>query len=553
MTFLEAAIEILRSTEEPLHFNDIARLAVERKLLSHVGRDPNAAMRTCLNSAVRSKAHNGLVMRSKPGHYRLRPGVEVPDSPPAPSHAEPLPDAEVQKASNSKPKASDSSTRDQKKTEPPAAAARGRKKLTRERAKPADPARETQAELELAPPEAPVAAEAKPVSAAGVPMPELDPSKVRFRGPEGSGLEDDTDVTLVMANAMSRLVDERPDLREELEAMQKGPSPAPEVIEVGRKTRRDRDRERDRDGEADTRESRGRDRDRDRDRDSDGSRDRDDDRGGRKRRRRRRRGRRVEWSDANAQRSDGARSGEELLDTVARVLSEAGARSLHVRQIAENLANQDVLGGEISEIERAVTAAILLDVHNRGDASRFAVRGDARYQLRGSRLPEKAAAAEHAMRTAIRELEKETSSQLLLWLQSLGARSLESFVRIWLAHEGFGILATLPPARGLSKLVVEDPDPDDDDGRTLVLIVPRKTALEPKLWEGEAERNSCGNTLVFAMCDSMAEQAGADTRVVFAREFVRWLLRSGIGVRSLNIQVPVLDADLIESIGGLDT
>ena len=157
------------------------------------------------------------------------------------------------------------------------------------------------------------------------------------------------------------------------------------------------------------------------------------------------------------------------------------------------------------------------------------------------------------MRTAVRELEKETESQLLLWLQSLGARSLESFVRIWLAHEGFGILATLPPSRGLGKLVVEDPDPEDDDGRTLVLIVPRKTNLEPKLWDGEAERNTCANTLVFAMSDSMADQAGPDTRVVFAREFVRWLLRSGIGVRTLNIQVPVLDADLIESIGGLDT
>ncbi|KIG13457.1 hypothetical protein DB30_08053 [Enhygromyxa salina] len=547
MTFLEAAIEILRSTEEPLHFNDIARLAVERKLLSHVGRDPNAAMRTCLNSAVRSKVHDGVVMRSKPGHYRLRPGVEPPKSPPPPSDAEPLPDAESKdtqskKASNSRPKASDSSTASQKKSDPPSRS-RGRKKTTRDRATPSEAKpRETQAQLELGDKDAmaDTPAQAPAASAAGVPMPELDPSKVRFRGPEGSGLEADTDVTLVMANAMSRLVDERPDLREELEAMQKGPSPAPEVIEVGRKTRRDRDRDREDDG----REARGREDDR---------RDRDDDRGGRKRRRRRRRGRRVEWSESNATRQDGARSGEELLDKVARVLSEAGPRSLHVRQIAESLANQDVLGGEISEIERAVTAAMLLDVHKRGDASRFAVRGDARYQLRGSRLPEKAAAAEHAMRTAVRELEKETSAQLLLWLQSLGARSLESFVRIWLAHEGFGILSTLPPSRGLSKLVAEDPDPEDDDGRTLVLIVPRKTNLEPKLWEGEAERNTCASTLVFAMSDSMAEPAGADTRVVLANEFVRWLLRSGIGVRSLNIQVPVLDADLIESIGGLDT
>lgn len=544
MTFLEAAIEILRSSEDALHFNDIARLAVERKLLSHVGRDPDAAMRTCLNSAVRSKVHDGLVMRSKPGHYRLRPGIEPPELPPPPTNAEPLPDAELptdsdKKASHLKKKtrtsssiattAEDPSPPSPKQSDEPSSRARGRKKVVRQQ--PASDAAEpdAQAQLDLG--------SDSGASADVVPMPELDPSKVRFRGPQGSGLEDDTDISLVMANAMSRLADDRPDLREELEAMQKGQAPAPEVIEVGRKKRR----------EHDGREARGREDERDRER------DREDDRGGRKRRRRRRRGRRVEWSDPSTQRSDGARGGDELLDKVARVLTDVGARSLHVRQIAENLATQEVLGGEISEIERAVTAAILLDVHHRGDASRFAVRGDARYQLRGSRLPDKAAAAEQAMRTAIRDLEKETESQLLLWLQSLGARSLESFVRIWLAHEGFGILATLAPSRGLGKLVVEDPDPEDDDGRTLVLIVPRKTNLEPRLWEGEAERNSCGNTLVFAMSDSMAEQTNPDTRVVFAREFVRWLLRSGIGVRSLTLQVSVLDADLIESIGGLDT
>jgi hypothetical protein len=216
------------------------------------------------------------------------------------------------------------------------------------------------------------------------------------------------------------------------------------------------------------------------------------------------------------------------------------------------LAAQDVLGGEISEIERAVTAAVLLDVHRRGDGSRFSVRGDARYQLRGNRLPEKAAIAEHALRAAARTLERETEEQLLLWLQSLGARSLESLVRIWLAREKFTLIATLPPSRGLGKLLVDDPEPEEEEGRTLVLIFPRKTSLEPKLWDGEAERNGCASTLVFAMCEPV-EQSIGDTRVIFARDLVRWMLRHGIGVRPLKIEVPVLDANLIESVGGLDT
>jgi hypothetical protein len=569
MTFLEAAIEILRSAEEPLHFNDIARLAVERKLLSHVGRDPEAAMRTCLNSAMRSGVHDGLLVRDKPGVYRLREGASLPTLPPAPAQAEPLPDAEHderdeqdshrEKPNQSRAKAQAVSKPGKDLPRPSERSRRGRSGQRDQSPRREPPARrEAPAQLDLvdnrADGEAEEAesdedrdedrddgredAEAEAVEVGGaaskpiVPNPELDPNKVRFRGPEGSGLEGDTDVALVMANAMSRLVEERPELREELEAMQKPQTSAPEVIEVGRKKRPSR-------GGGDDEHAQAR------------AADRDDDRGGRRRRRRRRRGKRVEWSESGGGRGEHTR-GEELLDRVAQALSEAGSRSLHVRQIAESLAAQDVLGGEISEIERAVTAAILLDVHRRGDGSRFAVRGDARYQLRGSRLPDKAAAAEHAVRAAAHRLEAETEAQLLLWLQSLGARSLESLVRIWLAGEGFSLVATLPPARGLGKLVVEDPDPEEEDGRTLVLIVPRKTPLDPKSWEGEAERNGCSNTLVFAMNDNGGEAPG-DARTVAVRELASWMLRRGIGVRTMTVQIPVLDADLIESIGGLDT
>jgi hypothetical protein len=547
MTFLEAAIEILRLAEEPLHYNEIARLAVERKLLSHVGRDPEVAMQSCLNSAVRSKVHDGLLMRSKPGHYRLRPGVEPPEPPEPPRPpAEPDPKARADEA-HARERGSGRAKKSSKSKEKAGTSSNGRKVSRRPSVVREEVASE-ELEGETAPEkvdesidEAADGAADQPFQTTlpgtglppGAELPEIDPSKVRFRGPAGSGLEGETDVALVMANAMSRLVEVRPELREELEAMQKSHVSAPEVIEVGRKKRRDED-----------------DRTRDRDRD----RDRDDDRGGRRRRRRRRRPRRVDWSETGGGRSGATRSAE-LLDKVAGVLAEAGSRSLHIRQIAENLAAQDVLGGEISEIERAVTAAILLDVHRRGDASRFAVRGDARYQLRGSRLPDKAAAAERVARSALLALEAETEEQLLLWLQTLGVRSLESLVRIWLDREDFNLVTTLPPGRGLGKLVADDPEADDDEGRTLVLIVPRKTSLEPKLWEGEAERNGCVGTLVFSMADPSSEALGfvGDARVIFAKDFVRWLLRQGIGVKTIEVKLPVLDANLIESIGGLDT
>ena len=344
-----------------------------------------------------------------------------------------------------------------------------------------------------------------------------------------------------MANAMSRIVEERPELREELDAIQSNaedeaaaasstPGPTPPAASASRPA-------------SSSGSSSG---------SSSSSGSNHEERSGRRRRRRRRRGKRVDWSTGGDNRSESSDLGDALLDGVAAVLEESGPRSLHVRQVAESLAAKNVLGGEISEIERAVTAAILMDLHKRGRSSRFVARGDARYQLQGTRLPERVAKAEQAVRDAVRALENETRTQIVHWLQSLGARALESLVRIWLGQEGFLLLSALPPARGLGKLIAMDPEPEDDDGKTLVLVVPRRTALDAKLWEGEAERNGCGQVLVFSMSEGEAD-LGADTRVIGTTELAGWLSQHGVGVDDFTVTVKVLDATLIESIAGLDT
>jgi hypothetical protein len=385
---------------------------------------------------------------------------------------------------------------------------------------------------------------------------------VEFEAPVGSGLDGVTDVALVMANAMSRLVEERPELREDFDAMQQvieaqvtprqaerpGTRGPVRERERGDRTERGDRAERGERTERTERSDRGRDREREQDRDRG---DRDDDRGGRRRRRRRRRGKRVDWS-AGANSRSAANLNDKLLDNVAQVLEDAGTRSLHVRQIAETLANKGVLGGEISEIERAVTAAILLDIRGVGRASRFAARGDARYQLQGTRLPEKAAKAEQALRASARVVEVETRAQIAQWLQSLGARALESLVRIHLQREGYALVSALPPSRGLGKLVVEDPDPEFEESRMLVLVIPRRTTVEPKAWDGEAERNHCGGVVLFAMGE-LDEALIGDARVVGANELAHWMVEQHVGVDRLRIEVPVIDPTFIESIGGLDT
>jgi hypothetical protein len=349
----------------------------------------------------------------------------------------------------------------------------------------------------------------------------VEVAPVEFEGPSGSGLEGVTDVALVMANAMSRLADEHPELREELEEMQQQRPAAAAVSPPAARS----------------------------------SRPPVEERGGRRRRRRRRRGgRRVVWFEGG---QEGAKAGEGaadgLLDAAAKVLGEAGGRALHVRQIAESLAAKRILGGEVSEIERAVTATILLETRDRGRASRFVARGEARYQLMGARLPERLALAEDALRQAVRTVTEETASQLEQWLSGLGPRALEAVVRMYLMTEGYVLLSTLPPGRGVARLVVEDPEADEEDARVFVLVLPRRTAADPKLWEGEAERSRCSSFLVFATGGPFEPSPFGEARVVQAAELTRFLLDRDLGVTRVQMAVAMLDPTVIESIAGLDT
>ena len=543
MTFLEAAIEVLRHEDEALHFGEIARRAVERELLSHVGRDPEAAMRSCLTSAVRGDPPDAVLVRTKPGHYQIKPGAELPDPP-----------EDLVEETASKPKTRKSA----KKTTKSKAESKSRSKAKADDADDADDEDD-----------ADDADDADDVDDAETETEEDDEDDdeggrgVRFEAPTGSGLDGPTDVALVMANAMSRIVGERPELRQELEAMQARSAESANDAggdrhENGRAERAS-SRGYERNGKADdkgepkierrtgrgrTREERnGNDAGRERDR------DREDDRGGRRRRRRRNRGRRVEWAEVGDGR--GADPREALLEAIASVLSEAGARSLHVRQIAEQLAAKDILGGDISELERAATAALLVDVGRFGTASRFVARGEARYQLRGARVPEEAAKAERSLYAAVREVERTTRANLGGWLRSLGARAFEAMVRMYLDYERYTLVATLPATRGYGRIVAEDPE-TEDRARTLIVAVPAKTEVERKLWEGDDARNECSTVTLFAAGD-IPDNLPGNVRPIGVEELVEWMLDQGVGVRPVEVSLQVLDAELIESIGGLDT
>src|SRR5919204_2916796 len=76
MTFLEAALEILKRERKPLHYKELTERAMERKLLTFVGRTPEVTMQTQLTSAVKKAPGNPFV-RVKPGVFGLLRYPEV--------------------------------------------------------------------------------------------------------------------------------------------------------------------------------------------------------------------------------------------------------------------------------------------------------------------------------------------------------------------------------------------------------------------------------------------------------------------------------------------
>lgn len=91
MTFLEAALEILKRERRPLHFKELTEKATERKLLTFVGRTPEVTMQTQLTAAVK-KAPGSPFVRVKPGVFGLLRYPEAPVEPEREPEAEAAPE-----------------------------------------------------------------------------------------------------------------------------------------------------------------------------------------------------------------------------------------------------------------------------------------------------------------------------------------------------------------------------------------------------------------------------------------------------------------------------
>src|SRR5262245_43882942 len=83
MTFTEAALEVLRSAGEPLHYKRITELAIERNLLSHVGKTPEVTMSSRLAMMVKKDRGQAPIIKVKPGVFAIRESAKAELSPEA--------------------------------------------------------------------------------------------------------------------------------------------------------------------------------------------------------------------------------------------------------------------------------------------------------------------------------------------------------------------------------------------------------------------------------------------------------------------------------------
>ncbi len=72
MTFTEAAAEVLRLAGKAMHYKEITELAIEKNLLSHVGKSPEVTMGARLAALLKKEDKTNPIVRVKPGVFALR-------------------------------------------------------------------------------------------------------------------------------------------------------------------------------------------------------------------------------------------------------------------------------------------------------------------------------------------------------------------------------------------------------------------------------------------------------------------------------------------------
>lgn len=537
MTFTEAALQVLRSASEPLHYKKIVELAIARNLLSHVGRTPEVTMSSRLATLVKKDRGQSAIVKVRPGVFAIRESSMTEKAAPPTSAADestqstaPTPQQPQQPPRAQLPGA-DVFPEEEGDDDPILAGIeegasqddRGRRKRRRRRGRGGDRPEGGDAPREGG--EAP------------------REGGLREGGPREGG--------------------PREGGPREGGPREGGPREGGPREDANNRGGRDRgrdDRGRDRDR---GRDDRGRDRDRDRNRDRDRGRDRDD--------RGRERGRDergpeearppIELTRAPG---EGDLLGKDLSDAAYSVLSSGDRQSASFARVAEMLVRRGRLNGVPDVLAPTVAAAVRGDIaraHRSGRRARFRIV-EQRVTLSDWLLPREALSAEDQVLQAADRQRDQVRRAFVMRLNDLPTGGFAELVATWLNAEGVtGLRAVRRPTSSGRELHFAGTLRRGAEETRIAFVVLRagldveaahvidvRGSLHHYGNAHQAWLVTTGRVAPPARDEGAAENA-APCALLSGADLARSMERLGIGLRTQTIALCDIDFELLEALG----
>jgi hypothetical protein len=561
MTFTEAAVEVLRLVGKPLHYKKITEVAIERNMLSHVGKTPEVTMSSRLATMVKRDRGDAPVIKVKPGVFGLRDFSEEQLADLS-GDIDELPEVEVENEENEVAEAAEGEAV-QAKPEP-------RKPLPGAEVFPEEDDDDEPilgGDDDDEDEEGGEGAEAGEGAASAESRSQRKRKRKRRRGRSGDEGEDRFEPSRSTSSASSSnnnntgSNDEpRADTRER-DDRNRGEREE-RSRERSRDGRRDRDdRNRDREEPRRARDDRGRDERRERERD-DRSRDRDRDRD----RDRERGGDRDESSyDSNREPGDGDLLGKDLADAVASVLGTSGPRGLPAYRVADQLVRRGRLSGDPNALVPTVMASVRADIARKkidGQRVRFRVEAGT-LTLTDFLLPQDVTRAElEVLRAAERQRERARRA-FLRYVGDLSGAGLAELIATWLNAEGVvGLRAVRRPGAGSGELHLAGTLRRGVEETRIAVVVcrdarelGRERVIEARgalHYYGHASTTwliTLGQVLSGAK-EEAAAPAAAPVTLFDGMALAGAMERTGVGLSVQYVAVSALDFELLDSLRG---
>jgi hypothetical protein len=518
MTFLEAALEILKRERRPLHFKEMTEKAMDRKLLTFVGRTPEVTMQTQLTNAVKKAPGNPFV-RVKPGVFGL---LRYPEGETEP---EPQTEAPVEVQEDTAAKGEGEAAAGEGRGRRRRRGGRGRRRGGSDRtAATTERAEGEEAQEQVAP--APAAAE-EPEAQDGPEEPEIGTMSAEARA---AALAE----TGVLEGAEESEEDEEheepsAEAESESEATARAEAAEPET-HVGRETAPSEAEETGApapEAKPEAVESRPA---------------------------------AHAASETNAEAPQQVRKIMTPGDAAVEILrGQAPGRGLHVRQIADAAVRRRLIHGEPNEAWRVMRTALAAEGKERlrsGQRPRVKPAGSGLYALARRPPDTDLEKAEHVFGEARRALRERTIAAIEQRMGELTPAAFEAIARVLLQREGFGpatfvkrveTTVYLEALRGRgfrpSKCLIALRAGSTSAGRRAI----------GELRAGIRARNQDEGLIVLAgrMADdaiSEWKQPGPPVEVVDGPALAETCVRHGVGVVSANVSVEFVDADFFAEI-----